>query len=152
MHYYRWQRTGDPLNAGRTAPASVRFWRFVNRDGPVPAIRPDLGPCHLWTGHINPNGYGMFSVSHRTGENVRSMAHRFAYELLIGPIPEGFDVDHLCFVPACVNGAHLEAVSPLENCRRKIEARPLRPWKKKGWRRFQVGAGMADPQKGQRRA
>jgi len=65
--------------------------------------------CWLWTGYINPNGYAMFG---------RRWAHRVAYEFFVGPIPEGLELDHLCRVPACVNPAHLEAVTHRENMRR----------------------------------
>lgn len=46
------------------------------------------------------------------------LAHRYAYELLVGPIPEGLHIDHLCRVRLCVNPAHLEAVTCHENNRR----------------------------------
>ncbi|MFC8490724.1 HNH endonuclease signature motif containing protein [Streptomyces sp. NPDC057235] len=70
----------------------------------------------LWTGAINPNGYGYFSLGGRAGKSVT--AHRAAHVLFIGPIPEGAVVDHLCRVKRCVNPAHLEAVTQKENMRR----------------------------------
>jgi hypothetical protein len=50
------------------------------------------------------------------------MAHRFAYELLVGPIPEDLELDHLCRVRHCVNPAHLEPVTHLENILRGMRA------------------------------
>lgn len=48
------------------------------------------------------------------------LAHRVAYTLAVGSIPDGLEIDHLCFVPACVNPDHLEAVTGLENKRRAL--------------------------------
>lgn len=53
-------------------------------------------------------------------------AHRFAYELVKGPIPEGLTLDHLCNVPLCVNPDHLEPVTLSENIRRANVQRPKR--------------------------
>lgn len=66
--------------------------------------------CWLWIGVTNHRGYGQFGKS--------GSAHRFAYELLVGPIPEGLELDHLCRVRACVRPDHLEAVTHQENLRR----------------------------------
>jgi hypothetical protein len=66
--------------------------------------------CWLWTGRLTPDGYGIFDVKTTT---VR--AHRFAYELHVGPIPPGLEIDHLCRVRHCVNPDHLEAVTPQVN-------------------------------------
>jgi hypothetical protein len=54
-------------------------------------------------------------------------AYRVAHELAIGPIPEGMEVDHLCFNPGCCNPAHLEAVTPAENKRRSLARRGVDP-------------------------
>lgn len=66
--------------------------------------------CWLWEGATIPAGYGHL---HLNGTNT--FAHRLAYELANGPIPEGLTIDHLCRVPACVNPSHLEAVTMREN-------------------------------------
>lgn len=69
--------------------------------------------CWLWTACLTKNGYGRFSWDGK----VR-LAHRVAYELLVGPIPEGLEIDHLCRVRHCVNPDHLEPVTRRENIHR----------------------------------
>ncbi len=75
-------------------------------------INLDSG-CWEWTSSKVQNGYGNIWV----GDPDRrcAMAHRVAYELLVGPIPEGMTLDHLCRVRHCVNPAHLEPVTNREN-------------------------------------
>ena len=98
-----------------------RFWEKVNKDGPIPDYAPQLGPCWLWTAHRNCYGYGQFFPH---AEGVRqAMAHRWAYEASVGPIPPGLDLDHLCRVPSCVNPAHLEPVTRRENLRRGVQGK-----------------------------
>ena len=93
-------------------PLSQRFWEKVDKDGPVPSYRPDLGPCWIWTASI-AKGYG------RSCANGKSRgAHIVAYEMLVGPVPDGLELDHLCRVRRCVNPAHLEPVTKAENVRR----------------------------------
>lgn len=66
--------------------------------------------CWEWKGSRLKGGYAHAHRPHR-----RILAHRFAYELLVGPIPQGLHLDHLCRNRACVNPAHLEPVSAREN-------------------------------------
>lgn len=68
--------------------------------------------CWLWIAALNRNGYGLARFG-----RVR-VAHRVTYELLVGPIPGGLDLDHLCRVRNCVNPSHLEPVTRRENLRR----------------------------------
>ena len=76
---------------------------------------PNTG-CWLWTSTISRTGYGKIWNNGRL-----VLAHRYAYEMAKGPIPEGLQVDHTCSVTCCVNPEHLEAVTPRENCRRTID-------------------------------
>lgn len=66
--------------------------------------------CWLWTAHLNHAGYGRVSL-----EGSMQLAHRAVYTLLVGAIPEGMHLDHLCRVRRCVNPAHLEPVTQREN-------------------------------------
>lgn len=95
------------------------FWAKVNRNGPISKYRPDLGPCWLWKPKPGAGGYGTFSIS-RDGKSRTLRAHRVAYQLCVGPFPEGLVPDHLCRVHACVNPSHLEPVTNRENVLRGI--------------------------------
>ena len=109
IHYNRWRRQGDPLVNLHAIPLLDRFnakWTA------------DVAACWVWTGRLNDDGYGVLDMSWRGGGPKLRSAHRLAYELLVGPIPDGLELDHLCFVRSCVNPAHLEPVTHAENLRR----------------------------------
>lgn len=108
----RGQVKGEPkrflpghANIVRSRPAEERFWEKVDQDGP--------NGCWIWTGTKNEQGYGRFALFCRPTRQVR--AYRYSYELLVGPIPEGLELDHLCRNRGCVNPDHLEPVTHREN-------------------------------------
>lgn len=76
--------------------------------------------CWLWTGATNPRGYGHMGGSDRQTVYV----HRVAYEVWVGQIPDGLQLDHLCRVKICVNPLHLELVTGRENMLRGVPFRP----------------------------
>jgi hypothetical protein len=75
------------------------------------------GDCWIWTGARNTDGYGIFGFRDPGVRNgVRhQVAHRSAWEILVGPIPDGLVIDHLCRTPACVNPDHIEPVTQRTN-------------------------------------
>jgi hypothetical protein len=77
-----------------------RFWQKLEK----------TDSCWLWTAGLFTDGYGLFWDGKKTVG-----AHRFSYELLVGVIPIGLVLDHLCRVRSCVNPAHLEPVTHREN-------------------------------------
>lgn len=113
MHYLRLQRAHGVGNlpphgqeVRRHEPLEERFFRMVR----WPSNWSACWPCGI---SIDRHGYGRISVDGRlTG------AHRVAYEMAIGPIPDGLVIDHLCRNPPCVNPMHLEPVTQAENMHR----------------------------------
>lgn len=94
--------------------AGERFWAKVEKTD---------DDCWLWIGGTNGIGYGRFMPDGRRLGNRRLVyAHRYAYELMIGPISDGYEIDHLCRNPSCVRPEHLEAVTHAENLRRSVPA------------------------------
>lgn len=82
-------------------------------------LRADDAGCWRWLLALDRDGYGVW---HHDGGRKRA-AHRVMYELVVGAIPDGLELDHLCRVRSCVNPAHLEAVTHRENSRRMQEHR-----------------------------
>jgi hypothetical protein len=94
----------------RDVSQAERFWSKTIQSG----------DCILWIGSLNRNGYGRF----RSRGSRLSLAHRWSWEQVHGPVPEGKELDHICRNRACVNVSHLEAVSHLVNVRRGLMGRP----------------------------
>lgn len=80
-------------------------------------FEPNTG-CWLWTASRTPKGYGRVRLSHP--RRMMESAHRVVYELLVGPIPDGREIDHLCRVRHCVNPSHLQPVEQRTNLLRGI--------------------------------
>lgn len=90
-----------------------RFWERVDKEGPIPECAPHLGPCWLWTASPSRYVHNRYIFVWVSGTPI--VAHRLAYQWLVGPIPEGLELDHLCRVRQCVNPRHLEPVTHREN-------------------------------------
>lgn len=120
-HYDAWRRYGDPT--GHFPTREERFWAKVAL-ADVPSYAPHLGPCSEWMATLTPSGYGQVQWDGRL-----TATHRIAYELTVGPIPDGLELDHLCRNTRCLkawvddNGpGHLEPVTHKENMLRGIRA------------------------------
>lgn len=98
-HWRRNHLYGDPLASAPQPTVEERFWAKVDK----------TDTCWLWTGAISDTGYGAFRAE------VLTSAHRYSYELNVGPIPDGLVLDHLCRNRACCNPEHLEAVTQRVN-------------------------------------
>lgn len=119
-HYKSLGINAIPHEGWATTPVRERLWAQVDRRG--------AGECWHWTGAVNDQGYGNIGLGRRHEGKAR--VHRLSYELTIGAIPEGAQVDHTCHnntdCPGgpdclhrrCCNPAHLEAVTQQANIAR----------------------------------
>lgn len=91
----------------------TNFPRFASK------VKVDMETeCWNWMGALNTYGYGRFQLSRTTllqGQQREISAHRYAYSKIVGLIPEGLQLDHLCRNRSCCNPNHLEPVTPREN-------------------------------------
>lgn len=96
-------RVRKPTHHQRHKTREQRFWEKVDKRGP--------DECWPWRACKDEKGYGHFN----SGAGGSILAHRFSYELLVGPIPKGLTIDHVkargCTRKNCVNPAHLEPVT-----------------------------------------
>jgi hypothetical protein len=107
-HYQRQTRLGQ-LDLPTRPSLEDRLWSRVTK----------TDTCWLWTGSCTTAGYGTVG----RGSDEWFYVHRLAYELLVGPIPDGLTIDHLCRVRHCVRPDHLEPVTRAENTRRELQVR-----------------------------
>lgn len=115
-HYLRYRAAGGKVG---WPTEDERLWGYVDKNGPLAALRPDLGKCWLWTGGLGIHGYGKFYLSRHGGRPRPTKAHRVIYETVKGAIPDGLSLDHFaCERPACVNPDHVRPASHRENCLR----------------------------------
>ena len=121
-HYQRWRKTGDPLTtrSGRTRDEwqdhVANFWRMVD------VGEPD--ECWPWTG--GGDRYGKIKV-----RRMSVSAHRFAWQVANGPIPDGMSVLHTCDNPPCCNPSHLFLGTNSDNMRDMV-TKGRRPRNAKG--------------------
>lgn len=106
--YQRARKSGEIPAAWISPPHyssfEERFWCKVDQE-----TTPE--GCWTWTAYRSPDGYGRFGIY--TGRNA--VAHRVSYELEVGPIPDGMNIDHKCHNRACVRPDHLRAVTQKQN-------------------------------------
>lgn len=114
-HYERWRRWGDPTVVKPTpyadwsnANPEQRRTRLLNK-----IIHDQATGCWVWQGTKSAAGYGQMVVV-----GSRKYTHRIAYELYVGPIPVGLELDHLCSNRDCCNPEHLEPVTHAVNVAR----------------------------------
>ena len=125
-HWNQWRVGKDlvPLgNKTKTAGMSTedRFWFYVD-------VR-DYNGCWLWDGKSrtrpDERAYGVFRIGQQA-----VLAHRFAYELFTGEIPDGLDIDHVCRRRLCVNPDHLRLATRKQN----MEHQAVQPKNTSGYR------------------
>ena len=103
------------VGKGRYASATDRFFSRIK-------FNPETG-CWLWTRCTGHGGYAVLVIGRANGKKLSQLAHRFAYQLLRGPIPDGLVLDHLCSNPICLNPTRVEPVTQHVNVIRAYRER-----------------------------
>lgn len=126
-----YRRPANPAPVSGPGALSARTVLDVRRgSNPSLASYIDFDGCWTWTGYTRSDGYGQ---TKHAGRNVRT--HRLIFELLVGSIPEGMELDHLCRNTRCCNPDHLEVVTPRENRQRGQRDRDPKRFCKRGHER-----------------
>jgi len=115
----KWDRNGKELSPSQIRSIEMLLaWKRERMRKPIDRFLDKIAveensECLLWTGSLKTMGYGKLSIGGRKGKEI--FAHRFIYEYAIGPIPDGMQIDHVCYNRGCVNTSHLRIVTPREN-------------------------------------
>lgn len=118
---FAWQIGNYWLDDKARAAILARFWSNVNRE------KAKAKDCWPWKGYVASHGYGQFGIGTKPHQ-VRIRAHRFAWIVSRGPIPDGLMVCHNCDNPRCVNPGHLRLDSQAGNIHESV-----RKGRKKAW-------------------
>jgi len=102
---------------GTKKPWPQRFWDKVNKNGPVPPHRPELGPCWEWIGARHEQGYG---IAQGEDWHQQTYASRIDWEMVHGPVPKGQYVLHHCDNPPCVREEHLFLGTKKDNAQDRL--------------------------------
>ena len=102
----------------------ARFWSKVDKNGPTPQHKPELGRCWNWLSSLSPSGYARFRSR---GQIFSNYAHVFSFVLHFGKVPTGKEIDHECRNRGCCNPSHLRPLTHRDNvlCGQTIPAHNL---------------------------
>ena len=117
-HQTKWQQEHPRKGTAVHGSLEKKFEFYIERDSSECGTwGARLPGCWHWGGTLSDFGYGLLNRSQQESDNKTTLirVHRYIYERANGPIPEGYEVDHLCRVRPCANPDHLEAVTSQTN-------------------------------------